>query len=73
MSAPGGRRVRGVLFDMDGVLLDTERLSMTLLPDVIRQLGYESPAGLLDRIRGTNSPARGYTGRFSGMIFPETN
>lgn len=57
MSAPSGRRVRGVLFDMDGVLLDTERLSTTLLPDVIRQLGYESPAGLLDRIRGTNSQA----------------
>ena len=53
MSAPGGRRVRGVLFDMDGVLLDTARLSMTLLPDVIRQLGYESPAGMLDRIRDT--------------------
>ena len=54
MTAPGGRRVRGVLFDMDGVLLDTERLSTTLLPEMIRQLGYEPPADLLDRIRGTN-------------------
>ena len=54
MTAPGGRRVRGVLLDMDGVLLDTERLSTTLLPEMIRQLGYEPPADLLDRIRGTN-------------------
>lgn len=71
MTAPGGRRIRGVLFDMDGVLLDTERLSTTLLPDLIRQLGYEPPAGLLDRIRGTNSQAcaRVYRELF-GDVFP---
>ena len=42
---------------MDGVLLDTERLGTTLVPRLIRELGFEPPADLLDRIRGTNTQA----------------
>lgn len=57
MSAPRGCKIRGVLFDMDGVLLDTERLGTTLVPRLIRELGFEPPADLLDRIRGTNTQA----------------
>ena len=57
MSAPRGCKIRGVLFVMDGVLLDTERLGTTLVPRLIRELGFEPPADLLDRIRGTNTQA----------------
>lgn len=47
--------IKGVLFDMDGVLLDTERLGSRLLPEVSARHGYTLPDGLYMRILGTTS------------------
>ena len=47
--------IRGVLFDMDGLLLDTERLGARILPRLCRERGYEVPPDLYGRMLG-----RGY-------------
>lgn len=44
--------IRGVLFDMDGVLTDTENLCSTLLPQVMARYGYDFPPQLYTRILG---------------------
>ncbi len=46
--------IRGVLFDMDGVLLDTERLGSRLLPEACLRRGYTMPAGIFKQILGCN-------------------
>ena len=42
--------IRGVLFDMAGVMLDTERLGSELLPKVVARYGYEMPCELYLRM-----------------------
>lgn len=63
--------IRGVLFDMDGVLIDTERVCAEITPGLVRSLGYQAPADLCDRVRGTNRAAclRVY-GELLGESFP---
>lgn len=46
--------IRGVLFDMDGVLLDTERLGSELLPKVVARYGYKMPNELYLQTLGCN-------------------
>ena len=43
---------RGVIFDMDGVLFDTERLAMEGWKRAGQALGYSIPPALMDRMRG---------------------
>ena len=47
--------IRGVLFDMDGLLLDTERLGMRIMPDVCARMGYSMPPALYIRLLGLTS------------------
>lgn len=46
--------VAGVLFDMDGVLFDTERLAKEGWTLAAEQLGIDITEGFLSRLRGTN-------------------
>lgn len=46
--------IRGILFDMDGVLLDSERLGRQILPQTAQSMGYEFPDELFMRILGCN-------------------
>ncbi|MEG0049030.1 MAG: HAD family phosphatase [Clostridia bacterium] len=47
--------IRGVLFDMDGLLLDTEVLGSQLLPKVAAMHGYDFPHELYLSILGCNT------------------
>lgn len=64
-------RIKGVLFDMDGVLLDTERLGSQILPGIIESLGYTPPPDMYFRVLGANRQVSNeiYAGLF-GVDFP---
>lgn len=63
--------IRGVLFDMDGVLLDTEKLGSQILPEIFAELGYNCPDDLYFRVLGANRQVSNqiYFGLF-GNDFP---
>ncbi len=46
--------IKGVLFDMDGVLLDTEKLHYDLFPDFFKSKGYAYQNDLFDKMLGCN-------------------
>ena len=46
--------IRGVLFDMDGVLFDTETLGQQLMPKAARAFGQEMDQALYHRLLGVN-------------------
>ncbi len=46
--------IKGVLFDMDGVLLDTEKLHYDLFPDFFKSKGYAYQDDLFDKMLGCN-------------------
>ena len=58
-------------FDMDGVLLDTEKLGSQILPVIIEELGYNCPEDLYFRVLGANRQVSNqiYYGLF-GNDFP---
>ena len=63
--------IQGCLFDMDGVLLDTERLGMTLLPQIAKQYGYDFSSDLYLRILGMHRAlSRGITQKELGKDYP---
>ena len=49
--------VKGVIFDMDGTMFDTERLSTKGWMYAGEKLGVELPRSLVDAFRGTNPTA----------------
>ena len=44
--------LQGVIFDMDGLMFDTEPIWGSCWGQVIAEYGYEMPDGLLDKVRG---------------------
>ena len=46
--------MKGVIFDMDGVLFDTERLYQNVWQDYANQEGFELKEEMLCQLRGTN-------------------
>lgn len=46
--------IKGCLFDMDGVLLDTERLGIKLLPQISARHGCSFPESLYLKVLGVN-------------------
>lgn len=51
---PGGSPLRGVLFDMDGTLIDSEKLWTIALDEVARELGGELSAATRAAMVGTD-------------------
>jgi beta-phosphoglucomutase-like phosphatase (HAD superfamily) len=49
-----GPRLRGVIFDMDGVVIDSEPLSMTVIAEIISEHGGHVDPALLARLAGVN-------------------
>lgn len=49
--------VRGVIFDMDGLMFDTERLSTLLWGQTGKEIGIEIPESFVDSFRGRNPEA----------------
>lgn len=48
-------RIRGAVFDMDGLMFDTERLVIRMWGEVSKKLGIPIPRTTLDRMRGHNA------------------
>ena len=44
--------LQGVIFDMDGLMFDTEPLWESCWTSVLNRYGYEVPAGMFDGVRG---------------------
>ena len=44
--------IKGLIFDMDGTIFDTERLYHRSWKKVSKELGYELPDELLNNMRG---------------------
>ena len=49
-------RLRGVIFDMDGVVVDSEPLSMAVITEIIGEQGGQIDAGLLAGLAGVSLP-----------------
>jgi HAD superfamily hydrolase (TIGR01509 family) len=49
-----GSRLRGVIFDMDGVVVDSEPLSMTTIAEIIGEHGGQADPALLAALTGIN-------------------
>lgn len=63
--------IRGVLFDMDGVLLDSERMGRVYLKEVCRQYGYEMTDQIHFGLLGlTEEASRAYLAKAFGVSFP---
>ncbi|HUS57311.1 MAG TPA: hypothetical protein VM141_01555 [Planctomycetota bacterium] len=45
-------RLKAVIFDLDGVLVDTSSLHGRAWAGLVRSLGYQPPADLEERVRG---------------------
>lgn len=48
------RRIRAVIFDMDGLMFDTERLSAMMWKRAGREMGIDVSDAFIGQIRGTN-------------------
>lgn len=55
-SPPPGPRLRGVIFDMDGVVVDSEPLSMMTVAEVIGEHGGRADPELLATLTGVSLP-----------------
>ncbi len=63
--------IRGVLFDMDGVLLDSERLGMAAFPAICARYGYQAGEALFQKLLGTtNDLSRDILVQTFGDAFP---
>ena len=47
-------RLKGAIFDMDGLLLDTEAQSVLCWPAAGREMGYEITTEMVHAVTGTN-------------------
>lgn len=47
-------QIRGVIFDMDGLMFDTERMFTDAWPGVCAQFGLEYQPQLAEALRGSN-------------------
>ena len=47
-------RIKGAIFDMDGLLLDTEAQSVQCWPMAGREMGYEITAEMVHAVTGSN-------------------
>ena len=52
-------RIRGVIFDMDGLMFDTERMFTDAWPGVCAQFGLEYQPQMAASLRGSNGAKSG--------------
>ncbi|CAO1618353.1 unnamed protein product [Parajaminaea phylloscopi] len=69
--APGPQPVRAVLFDMDGLLIDSERLYTDVVNDVLRPYGKEQTWATKQKLMGR--PERDATEILLGDLWPPRN
>jgi len=63
--------IRGVLFDMDGVLLDSERIGQEILKAAWSGMGYDMPGEVYAQLLGaTHERCREITREAMGPFFP---
>ena len=60
----------GIVFDMDGVLFDTERLGEAVWHEVAAEMGLEELAAALPSVRGCNAAD---TQRYMEQRFPHVD
>lgn len=51
--------IKGVIFDMDGLMFDTERLSFRFWKQAGEKIGYEIPEEMVEGFRGRNRASIG--------------
>jgi HAD superfamily hydrolase (TIGR01509 family) len=63
--------IAGVIFDLDGTVLDTERFSLAVWPEVLRKRGYAASEETAYRLVGVNEAAeRAILGAEFGASYP---
>lgn len=62
---------RGVFFDLDGTLVDSEPVHFRALRDILEEHGYEPPEGFADKITGLGlAECHALMGRMTGFVMP---
>jgi beta-phosphoglucomutase-like phosphatase (HAD superfamily) len=46
--------IKGIIFDMDGLMFDTEKLSKTIWKNIGKEKGYNFDEDLFDQLIGTD-------------------
>lgn len=64
-------QIKGIIFDMDGLMFDTERIGYNLMFDIVKSFGYILPTEILNQTIGVNrKTAINIFEKYYGIGFP---